>query len=178
MENDDIISWTKDYFLDWSDFMAESSPSKCEDSSSKIKYHHTGTVHSEISNGEIYFLIDDIKLSSQFLRHLSWVREKQASLELLKHEQGHFDLAEFLRPKITEKIQNEFKDKKFPTRGQNDDQRKQFAREDSGLMLAKELERWSYDFSQKRIKYDEETEFGHNLNKQKEYDEKFNELRK
>ncbi len=178
MENDDIISWTKDYFLDWSDFMAESSPSKFEDSSSKIKYHHTWTVHSEISNGEIYFLIDAIKLSAQFLRHLSWVREKQASLELLKHEQGHFDLAEFLRPKITEKIQNEFKDKKFPTRGQNDDQRKQFAREDSGLMLAKELERWSYDFSQKRIKYDEETEFGHNLNKQKEYDEKFNELRK
>ena len=76
------------------------------------------------------------------------------------------------------KTENEFKDKKFPTQGQNDAQRKQFAREKSGLMIAKELEKWSYDFSQKRIKYDEETEFGHNLDKQKEYDIKFNELRR
>ena len=59
------------------------------------------------------------------------MREKQASSELLKHEQGHFDFAELLRPTITEKIQNEFKDKKFTTQGQNDEQRKQFAREKS-----------------------------------------------
>ena len=178
MENDDIISWSKDYSLEWSDFKAQPNSSSFEDSSSYIKFHQTWTVHSDISEGEICFLIDDIKLSSQFLRHLSWVREKQDSLELLKHEQGHFDLAESLRPIITEKIQNEFKDKKFPTRGQNDDQRKQFAREKSGLMIAKELEKWSFDFSQKRIKYDEETKFGHNLIKQKEYDIKFNELRR
>jgi len=44
-------------------------------------------------------------------------------------------------------------------------------------MIAKELEKWVSDFSQKRRKYDIETEFGHNLNKQKEYDKKFNELR-
>jgi hypothetical protein len=178
MENDDIISWSKDYSLEWSDFKAQPNSSSFEDSSSYIKFHQTWTVHSDISEGEIYFLIDDIKLSAQFLRHLSWVRGKQDSLELLKHEQGHFDLAESLRPIITEKIQNEFKDKKFPTQGQNDAQRKQFAREKSGLMIAKELEKWSFDFSQKRIKYDEETEFGHNLEKQKEYDIKFNELRR
>ncbi len=177
MENKDIITWSKDYFLNWSDFKAESNPSSFEDSSSHVKYHHTWTVNSEMVNGVIYFLIDDIKLSTQFFRHLSWVRENQASLELLKHEQGHFDLAEFLRPIITEEIQNKFRDKKFPTRGKNDEQRKQFAREDSKLMISKELEKWLNDLSQKRIKYDEETEFGHNLNKQKEYDKKFNELR-
>ncbi len=177
MENEDIIPWSKDYFLHWSDFKAEPNTSSFEDSSSHIKYHHTWTVNSEMSDGKICFVIDDIKLAAQFFRHLSWVRENQSSLELLKHEQGHFDLAESLRPIITKEIQNEFRDKKFPTRGKNDEQRKQFAREDSGLMIAKELEKWVSDFSQKRRKYDIETEFGHNLNKQKEYDKKFNELR-
>jgi len=178
MENDDIITWSKDYFLNWSDFKAQSNSSAFEDSSSNIKYHYTWTVNSEMSDGKIFFQIDDIQLSTQFLRHLSWVREKQSSPELLKHEQGHFDLAELLRPIITKKIQNEFKDKKFPTYGQNDEQRKQFARKDSSLMISKELEKWSYDLSQKRIKYDEDTEFGQNVKKQKEHDEKFNGLRK
>jgi len=178
MENNDVITWSKDYFLNWSDFKAESNPSTFEDSSSYIKYHYTWTVNSEMSEGKIFFQIQDIKISTQFLRHLSWVREKQSSLELLKHEQGHFDLAEFLRPIITEKIQNEFSNKKFLTYGQNDEQRKQFARKDSSLRIAKELEKWSYDLSQKRIKYDKDTEFGQIVTKQKEHDEKFNELRK
>ncbi len=177
MENDDIISWSKDYFLKWSDFQAESNPSSFEDSSCHIKYHHTWTVNSEMVDEKIYFLINDIKLSTQFLRHLSWVRENQTSSDLLKHEQGHFDLAELLRPTITEKIQTEFKDKKFPTRGKNDEQQKQFAREQSGLMIAKELEKWSNCFTQQKTKYDEETEFGRNSDKQKEHDKKFNVLR-
>ena len=177
MENDDIISWSKDYLLAWSDFKAEPNSSSFEDSSSKIKYHYTWTVNSETSDGKIYFLIDNIQLSTQFLRHLSWVREKQASVELLKHEQGHFDLAESLRHIITADFQNEFKDKKFPTRGQNEEQQKQFAREDSGLMISKRLEKWYNDFSQQRTKYDKMTEFGHNLKKQQEYDKKFAKLR-
>jgi hypothetical protein len=135
-------------------------------------------VNSGMSDDKIIFLIDDIKLTTQFFRHLSWAREKQSSLDLLKHEQGHFDLVESLRLVITEKIQNKFQNKKFPTRGKNDEQRKQFAREDSGLMISKEIEKWSLDFSQKRTKYDEATEFGQNEEKQKEYDEQFAKLRK
>ena len=177
MENDDMISWSKDYLLSWSDFKAEPNSSSFEDSSSQIKYHYTWTVNSETSDGKIHFLIDNVKLSTQFLKHLSWVREKQASLGLLKHEQGHFDLAETLRPRIMEDFKNEFKDKKFPTRGQNEEQQKQFAREDSGSMISQRLEKWYYDFSQKRRKYDQETDFGHNLNKQQEYDKKFIKLR-
>ena len=69
---------------------------------------------------------------------------------------------------ITEKIQNVFQNKKFPTRGKNPEQQKQFAREDSGLMISKELEKWSLDFAQKRKKYNDETEYGHNIKKQNE----------
>ena len=44
--------------------------------------------------------------------------------------------------------------------------------------MRKELEKCSNDLSHKRKEYDEETEFGQNVKKQKEHDEKFNELRK
>jgi hypothetical protein len=178
MENDDVLPWSKDHFLEWSDFKAESNPSAFEDSSSHIKFHYTWIVNSDMSDEKISFLIDEIKLTTQFFRHLSWVRENQSSQDLLKHEQGHFDLAESLRPIITEKIQNKLQNKKFPTRGKNPEQQKQFAREDSGLMISKELEKWSLDLTQKRKKYDDETEFGHNVKKQNEYDEEFDKLRK
>lgn len=177
MEDDDILLWSKDNFLKWSDFKASSNPSAFEDSSSHIKFHFTWVVNSTIHNDKIYFEIDDIKLNTQFLRHLSWVREGQDSQELLNHEKGHFDLAELSRFSITEKIQNKLYNKKFPTRGQNEEQQKQFAREDSGILIAKELEKNFLDFSQKRTKYDEETNFGHDKIKQKEFDDKFKEFR-
>ena len=59
----------------------------------------------------------------------------QENNNLLKHEQGHFDLAELVKWNNLDKIQNEFYKKKFPTRGQNEEQRKQFAREDSGKLI-------------------------------------------
>ena len=177
MENEDIVTWSKDYSLEWSDFKANINTSAFEDSSSNIKYHHTWTVHSEMIGDEIYFLISNVQLTTQFLRHLSWVRLQNASLDLLRHEQGHFDLAETLRPLFVEQIENKFKDLKFHTRGKNEEQRKQFAREDSSLMLAKELEKCFDTLVDARKKYDEETTFGQNLSKQKEYDEKFRALR-
>ena len=177
MEEEDIISWSKNKFLDWSDFKAESNPSKFEDSSSQIKFHHTWTLDSEVHEAKIFFKIDNIQLTTIFFCHLSWVREHCNTLNLLKHEQGHFDLAQSLLPVIKENLLNKFKNKRFPTRGQNEEQRKQYAREDSGLMITKELEKWSEKLQKKRNQYDEETEFGNNLNKQKEYDERFKELR-
>jgi len=177
MEDGDILPWSKNNLLHWSDFTAEPNPAAFEDSSSSIKYYHTWTVHSEMSGDKIYFLIDEVKLTTNFFRHLSWFRPQYASENLLKHEQGHFDLAESFRLEITEKISNKFKNKKFPTRGQNEEQRKQFAREDSGLMLSKELATYAEILMEKRTKYDEETEFGQNLIAQKKYDDALSYLR-
>ncbi len=178
MEEEDILTWSKDYFLKWSDFKAESNPAKFEDSFSFIKFHHSWTVNSEMFEGKIYFVIDSLQLSVLFYRHLSWVRNQCDTPFLLNHEQGHFDLAQSLLPEITANILSEFKNKRFLTRGQNEEQRKQFAREDSGLMISKELENWSTKLQEKRKIYDDETEFGTNLNKQQEYDEQFAEMRK
>ena len=177
MEKENILEWSKDKKLTWSDFWAESNPSEFADSLSKIKYHHTWTVKSEMLESTIYYFIENIQLQTQFLKHLSWVREQNTSEALLNHEQGHFDLAESFRHVIEKEMENKFKGKKYLTRGKNDEQKKQLAKEDSGLMISKELEKWHEQLKLRRQRYDEETEFGLNMDKQKEYDQKFSSLR-
>lgn len=177
VNQNNVIPWSKDYFLNWSDFQAESNPSAFEDIHSTIKYHYTWIVNSDYIDNQIQFFVEKIDLTVNFHPLLSWVRRTQATSDLLKHEQGHFDLAELLRSKITEQIQSVFDEKKFPTRGQNQEQQKQFAREDSGLMIANEVERWERYLFEKREEYDKQTDYGQIIEKQQKYDEMFKKLR-
>lgn len=177
MSQNNTISWSKDYFLSWLDFQAESNPSVFEDVHSTIKYRYTWTVNSDSVDNQLRFFIENIELTVEFHPLLSWVRSPQATPQLLKHEQGHFDLAELLRSKITKQIQSVFAGKKFPTRGQNQEQQKQFAREDSGLLIAKEVETWTKYLFNKQEEYDKQTNYGQIPEKQQEYDNMFKKLR-
>ena len=172
-----VIVWSKDSFLTFSDFQAESNPATFEDSHSVVKYRYTWTVNSDKIGNQILFFIENIQVSVGFHPLLSWVRISQDDDNLLKHEQGHFDLAELVKREHLEKIQNKFYGKRFPTRGQNEEQRKQYAKEDSGKMIAKEIEKLEQILSKRRQEYDAQTDFGNNLEKQSEYDLIFDKLR-
>jgi len=172
-----VIAWSKDSFLVLSDFQAESNPATFEDSHSAIKYRYTWTVNSDKMGSQILFFIENIQLSVEFHPVLSWVRTSQATDILLKHEQGHFDLAELVKRENLEKLQNKFYGKRFPTRGQNEEQRKQFAKEDSGKMISEEIEKLEQVLSQRRQEYDNQTDFGNDLEKQSEYNLTFDKLR-
>ena len=169
--------WRNDSFLRWSDFNAESNPAVFEDSHSVIKYRYTWTVNSDEIDNQVVFFIENIQLSTEFHYVLSWVRISQTNDDLLKHEQGHFDLAELVKRENLEKLQNNFHGNQFLTRGKNEEQRKQFAKEDSGKMIAKEVEKLEEILSQRRKEYDEQTNFGQNLEKQSEYNSTFAKLR-
>ena len=177
MSENIVVVWSNDSFLTWSNFEAESNPAVFEDSHSAIKYRYTWTVNSDNKENEILFFIENIQLSVEFHPVLSWVRLSQTNDDLLKHEQGHFDLAELVKRGNLEKLKNKFYEKQFPTRGKNEDQRKQFAREDSGKMIADEVQRLEVILSQRRKEYDEQTNFGQNLEKQSEYNSIFNKLK-
>ena len=177
MSDINVLVWSNDFFLRWSDFTAESNTAAFEDSHSIIKYRHTWTVNSDEIESQIIFFIENIQLSVEFYPDLSWVRTLQTNDDLLKHEQGHFDLAELVKRENLEKLQNKFYQKQFPTRGKNEDQGKQFAKEDSGKMIAIEVYKLEEILSKRRQEYDEQTNFGHNLEKQSEYNSIFNKLR-
>ena len=86
-------------------------------------------------------------------------------------------VGELMRRENLEKLRNVFYEKQFPTRGKNEDQRKQFAKEDSGKMIATEIEKLEQMLSKKRKEYDDETNFGKNLEKQTEYNDLFGKLK-
>jgi len=174
----EVIHWSNDIQLNVSNFMAEPNPGIFEDSHSVIKYGFTWVVNSEQLNDKVVFSIGNIQLSVEFNPLLSWIRMSEFNEGLLKHEQGHFDLAEIIKRKYQKIFENEFYGKKFPTRGQNDAQRKQYAKEDSGKMISLKVEKLNLYLKEKRDEYDQETDFGKNIPEQKKYDEIFNKLRK
>jgi hypothetical protein len=177
MSENVVFSWEPDFYLKWPDFKAESNPTIFEDSHSVIKYRFTWILNSDIINDQIVFLIEDVHLIVEFHPLLSWVRHSESNDNLLKHEQGNFDLAEIVKRENIKKLQDTFYSKHFPTRGQNDEQRKQFAKEDSGKMIVDEVSKLQQLYEKKRLKYQDETNFGQNASKQSEYDLIFKQLR-
>ena len=177
MSESDVVVWTPETFLKWSDFKAESNPASFEDSHSVIKYRFTWTISSEKIDDQIMFLIENINLFVEFFSNLSWFRTMQNTEDLLRHEQGHFDLSELVKRENICNLHDKFYDKHFLTRGQNEDQQKQFAKEDSGRMIAKEVEKLENILDKRREEYDAQTEFGQNIKRQLEYDLIFEKLR-
>ncbi|KAF6244403.1 hypothetical protein [Nitrosopumilus sp. b2] len=177
MSENNTLSWSKNYSLKWSDFKAEHNPATFEDSHSVIKYGFTWIVDSEKLGSEVLFFIQNIDLSVEFCPLLSSVRISEANDRLLKHEQGHFDLAELVRRENISALQMKFEGKKFQTRGKNEEQRKQFAKEDSGKLIAQEVEKIQKILDERIKKYDKVTDFGNNLEIQSEYNLKFEQLR-
>ena len=177
MDEIEPIGWSKNIFLKWSDFKAEHNSSIFEDSHSEIKFRFTWTVNSDTKNEDIVFLIENIELFVEFHPLLSSFRTLDITENLLKHEQGHFDLAELIKIENLEELQNKFYNLQFPTRGKNDEQRKQFAKVDSGKMISKEIEKLEELLHIRRQQYNEQTNFCQNQEKQIEYDLIFNNLR-
>jgi len=176
MSENYVIPWTSDYSLKWSDFKAELNPAVFEDSHSAIKYGFTWTVNSDKIDDKIVFLIDSIHIVTEFHPLLSWVRESESNDNLLKHEQGHFNLAEILRRDQEVIFEKNFYHKVFDTRGQNEAQRKQFAKLDSGKIISNEVDKLSLILAKKRKEYDTETEYGQNISNQLKYTNIFKNL--
>ena len=176
MTENDVIPWSIQSILNWTDFKAEHNASIFEDSRSTVKYGFTWIVNSDKEDGKIVFLIENILIFVEFHPLLSSVRESCKRDALLKHEQGHFDLAELIKNENLEQFYKKFYNQKFPTRGQNEEQRKQFAKEDSGKMIVSEIKKLSEILEKRSKEYDEISEFGQNQQKQKEFNLIFDDL--
>jgi len=177
MSENIIFDWESNSRLKWDNFKAESNPAIFEDSHSVVKYRFTWTVNSDVIDGQIIFLIENIHLFVEFHSLLSWVRHSKSNDELLQHEQGNFDLAELVKRENIKNLQDTFYFKSFPTRGQNKDQRKQFAKEDSGKMIAEKVNELQQLYDKKRLKYHDDTNFGQNTSQQSSYNLIFKQLR-
>ena len=165
-------AWSAGLRLGRDDFRAESNPAAFEDSHSTIRYRCTWTVDSERDgdDGRIVFSVGDVRVHAEFYPGLSWVRETQAGDALLRHEQGHFDLAELVGREGLQGLQDRFRGRRFPIRGRNEEQARQHAREDSGAMISEEVRKLERELERRRREYDAETDFGRNAQRQSEYE--------
>ena len=183
MSEHNEIDWSKDYLLEWSDFQREVNIRSIHVAESSIKYWATYTIVPDNANAPTKCSFSKIQLIPQFQKNFSWVRKQdiedpKISALLLKHEQGHFDLAEELRPQIIEKIQNELMEKEIAVRGTTEVQMMDNAKKDAEVLMMISIEKWKKEiFDKARVIYDVETKHGVTIPKQEEYNKRFNKLR-
>ncbi|MBK7883872.1 MAG: DUF922 domain-containing protein [Chitinophagaceae bacterium] len=103
----DTIHWSPCYKLKWEDF--QGTP----DTTSKFKAVSAASINYTLTNDEKSFSYNVICV---FYKKKSWSKSKSGNL--LRHEQGHFDLAEL----FARKLRQAFKNYKFnnPATIQND----------------------------------------------------------
>lgn len=185
------ISWKPDRPLALSDFKADPNPAAFEDAYCAIRYRPTWTVFSEQcptcmgsdsacdndspdrgAQPHILFAIRDFDICTEFHPMLSWARPACSDAHL-KHQQGHFDLGEKVMRGMIQDMRDSLCKKRYSTRGKNEDQRKQFAKEDSARIIEPLVKSLYDEFEKKEAEYDSCTRHGCDAHAQSEYDKTF-----
>lgn len=84
----EMIKWSSDYKLKWSDFRGSSKPGSFM-AQSYCQYGYR--IEPSVENGILYL---DINMNAFLDRNSSWVRKEGRNDTLLAHEQLHFDICE------------------------------------------------------------------------------------
>lgn len=176
MASNNATEWSPSAPLEWSHFEADPHPGEYRDALAVIRYDCNWTVESHKSGKSLFFTISGIKLTTTLLRNLSWVRKRMADDALLAYARGCFDLAEHLRPDMEAMLAAEFGRKRYPVRGSNEEQRMQYSRQDSRVVLSglNEIHR---SLDSEIAAYGAETDFGRNAEAQEYYDGIFGKMR-
>ncbi len=179
MSMEDAIIWSPDRMLSRSDFKADANPAAYENAHSVVGYKMEWTLLPDPENGtsnETYLVVGDVRILTVFKPMLSWVRPLHHGADL-RHQQGHFDLGELVMRKMLPDIRGSYCGRRFLTRGENNDQRMQFAKEDSARILEPAIRTLEGTLAKMQTKYDEATAHGENATAQSEYDAQFAALR-
>jgi hypothetical protein len=140
------LQWEQHPALSWNDFKGHARRTTGEPSA----VTDTGfRVQLECRAGAL-----DIRVSAEFYPGSSWVKAARKSVELLRHEQGHFDITELYARKMRRAV----RDAKI---GCEDDR----TAEAAGKKIFEGLD-WEWEKAEKR--YDEETRDGVDLVRQRE----------
>lgn len=175
-----VIIWNKTRILKWSDFKKKPDPEDKASASLAIGFESKPLIEHIVTGSKFKFKIKDMQLHAIFIPDFSWVMtnvsEKDSAL-LLKHEQGHFDLAEEITRKTRIKTINRFQNKTFIVKEKNKDK----AKKDALLQVTeirKEIEaELQKEFNIQETKYDNKTNHGLIIEYQEKYNKRFEKLR-
>jgi len=138
---DDFIKWNEDRKLTWDDFKA---PAQKLGNTAAMTTTHLGFSYN-VKNGNVTYAID-----CRFEKNKSWGLVKNDWI--LKHEQGHFDIAEIFARKLNKDISEyEFN-------------RTSFQKDLDGIYRSVVDEKEKF-----QQQYDDETDYSRNKTKQEEW---------
>ena len=104
-QQNNIINWSQSYRLTYEDFQAtvpgnaNKAIQGTTDASIELNFEQVGDVVN-------------VSLVSYFKRHDSWIRTEAKNEYTLKHEQGHFDIAEIFARKMRKALQKKKLDRR------------------------------------------------------------------
>ena len=175
-----VIIWNKTRILKWNDFKKKPDPDAKASASSAIGFESKPLIEHIETRSKFKYKIIDMQLHAVFIPDFSWVMKnvnEKGNTLLLKHEQGHFDLAEEITRKTRIKTINRFQDRAFIVKGKNEDK----AKKDAIFQVTrirKEIERkLQKEFKNQETKYDDKTNHGLIIGYQEEYNKRFEKLR-
>lgn len=147
-KEDSKIYWSKDKLLTWGDFKGKpikASPIAADtDSGFELRSSYNSSDHLVV-----------IELQTYFIKNKSWYKPEKKSENLLKHEQGHFDISELFTRKLHKNISEEkIKEKNISQK------------------ITELNEKFTYELHKYQDLYDKETEHSINEQKQKEWSER------
>lgn len=176
-----VLVWNKTRFLKWADFEKEHDSKSKAAASSAIGFQSQPLIEHIKTGTKFKFKIGNMQLDAIFIPSLSWVVKnlsKKNSILLLKHEQGHFDLAEEITRKSRSKTAKRFHGRAFHVKGKHEHMAKKDAiykvtkiRNKIDDLLQKELKN-------QQTKYESRTNHGLIKKTQEKYNKRFANLRK
>jgi len=175
-----VIIWNKNRFLKWSDFKKKIYPKDKASAISAIGFESEPIIEHIKTGTKFTFKIKDMQLHAIFIPNLSGViknlNEKNMAL-LLKHEQGHFDLAEEITRKARIKANNRFKNRFMSVKGKNQKTAEKNATYRTTTIRKNINYKLQKDLNNQETKYDDKTKHGLSKTNQQKYNKRFKKLR-
>ncbi|MGB9003250.1 MAG: hypothetical protein WCC52_05545 [Nitrosotalea sp.] len=176
-----VLIWNKTRFLKWNDFEKKPDPKSKASASSAIGFESQPIIEHIKTETKFKFKIGDMQLNAVFIPGLSWVVKsisKKNSILLLKHEQGHFDLAQEITRKTRINTTKRFQNRVFVAKGKNEDKAKKYAISQVTKMRKKIDGTLQKELKSQQTKYEDNTNHGLIKEYQEEYNKRFDKLRK
>ena len=113
MANEDWIFWSKDHLITLDDFQGEPKSHSAHYAETANRIHYKWVI--EIRKDKPKFQFRDFEVSAIFVKSQSWKQKHTAHYpdKILKHEQGHFDIAEEFLRKFKEILRKELMNRTF-----------------------------------------------------------------
>ncbi len=175
-----VIIWDKNKNLKWTDFKKKSYSKVNAAAIAAIGFKSKPLIEYIRTGSKLKFKIREMELEAIFIPNFSWVTknidEKKREL-LLKHEQGHFDLAEEITRKTRIKIINRFQNKVFSIKEKKFNDVKNDAVLQVNKIRKKIESELQNELESQETKYDKKTNHGLITVSQNKYNKRFKRLR-